>query len=60
MCARASVRARACVCERLHVRERVGACVFAHTGHMRAHVKLCMYMHHQQYTQYNTKQNIHA
>ena len=44
MCARASVRARACVCERLHVRERVGACVFAHTGHMRAHVKLCMYV----------------
>ena len=33
---------RACVCDRPHVRALVGACVFALTGHMRAHVKLCM------------------
>ena len=43
---RVCVRVRACacerVCERLHVRSLVCACVFALTGHMRAHVKLCM------------------
>ena len=39
----ACVRARARVCERLHVRALVGACrVFALTGHMRAHAKLCI------------------
>ena len=40
-CVRACVRARACVrvcvCERPHVRALVGACVFALTGHVRAH-----------------------
>ena len=38
------VRARARVCERPHVRALVGACVFALTGHVCAHVKLCMCM----------------
>ena len=48
MCVRACVRvctcvrARACMCERPHVRALVGASVFALTGHVRAHVKLCM------------------
>ena len=36
------MRARACVSVRIYVRALVGACVFALTGHVRAHVKLCM------------------
>ena len=41
-CVRACVCVRARVCERAHVRALVGACVFSLTGHVRAHVKLCM------------------
>ena len=38
----AYTRERTCVRERPQVRALVGACVFALTGHVRAHVKLCM------------------
>ena len=47
-CASVRVRARVCACVRVracvrpHVRALVGACVFARTGHARAHVKLCI------------------
>ena len=42
VCVCACVRARAPACERLLVRALVCACVFALTGHVRAHVKLCI------------------
>ena len=41
-CVHACACVRARVCERPHVLALVGACVFALTGHVRAHVKLCM------------------